>query len=74
MKRKPDIREKLTLRAWAQASRTGFSIPVVGVDAFDTSDVITRGTRTLARKCLVVVRLPGGQTIDVTREDLDPVE
>lgn len=74
MNRKPKVGEKITLYAWTQHSKVGFSIPVECVDAFDRDETILRGQRMLARKCLVTICLPDGSKLDVTREDLEPAE
>lgn len=70
MTRKPKVGEKLTLFAFAAKSRSGFSVPVTCVYAYDRDDTVMRG-RMLARKCPVQVRLPDGTIADVTRDDLD---
>lgn len=71
MKRKPRVGEKLRLYGWAQISRTGFSVVVECLDAFDTTDTILRGHRMPVEKCEVKVRLPNGSEVNVTRGDLN---
>lgn len=73
MKRKPRIGERLSLLAWSQKSRAGFAVSVECLDPWDRNETLLR-TRPLAKDCAVLVKLPCGGTLTVTRDDLEPEE